>query len=254
MTAAPTPDLDRHTDQPEPTALRKSVGVMIAALGTGALLVLTLVIGQQQAESLARYALYQVAGLVVAALVVGGVVLATDRRPAHLRWGSLDAPASPIAALGVTTTDTWRRVGITFAVIISAVTAVFLYLAYRSELGGVPASSWLLAFALAIPLSLTNALAEELITRWAIVESMRGRWAGQAPWVSALVFGAVHWFGIPGGPVGAVMAGFLGWLLARSIQDTRGIGWAWIIHALQDVLIFTTTLALFVAGLPVPGR
>lgn len=42
------------------------------------------------------------------------------------------------------------------------------------------------------------------------------------------------------------MAGFLGWLMARSIQDIRGIGWAWIIHVCQDILVFTTTLALFV--------
>lgn len=78
-----------------------------------------------------------------------------------------------------------------------------------------------------------------------MVASLTGRWAAAAPWASALIFGSVHWFGIPGGPVGAVMAGFLGWLLARSIQDTRGIGWAWIVHFCQDVLIFTVTIALF---------
>ena len=27
-------------------------------------------------------------------------------------------------------------------------------------------------------------------------------------------------------------------LLARSMLDTRGLGWAWFIHALQDVAIF----------------
>ena len=65
-------------------------------------------------------------------------------------------------------------------------------------------------------------------------------------WASALLFGGVHWFGIPGGPIGALMAGFLAWLLTRSIQDTKGIGWAWIIHFCQDMLIFTVTIALFV--------
>ncbi len=51
---------------------------------------------------------------------------------------------------------------------------MFLFLGYCSQLGGVGWSSWLLALAVAIPLSLTNALTEELITRRAIVESMRG--------------------------------------------------------------------------------
>ncbi len=71
-------------------------------------------------------------------------------------------------------------------------------------------------------------------------------WARFGPLASAVLFGAIHWFGIPGGPVGALMAGFLGWVLARSILDTRGIGWAWFIHFCQDVLIFTATLVLFV--------
>jgi len=35
------------------------------------------------------------------------------------------------------------------------------------------------------------------------------------------------------------MAGFLGWLLARSVVDTRGMFWAWFLHFLQDVVIFT---------------
>lgn len=97
--------------------------------------------------------------------------------------------------------------------------------------------------ALAVPLSASNALVEELVTRWAIVESLRDAWA---PWVSAAVFGGVHYLGVPGGPVGALMAAFLGWLLARSIRDTRGVGWAWIIHACQDMLIFPVTIALFI--------
>ena len=106
-------------------------------------------------------------------------------------------------------------------------------------------SAWATAFAIAIPLSATNALTEELITRWAIVAAFSDTWARYAPWASAVFFGGVHWLGIPGGPIGALMAGFLAWLLARAIQDTGGIGWAWMIHFSQDVLIFTVTIALF---------
>ncbi len=243
MTAQPDLELETQHHRPSPRGL---VGVAIAVIGTAALLALTLAIGQQTAHDLGRYVLYQAAGLAIAALVTVGVVLITGRRPEFLRWGRLGAPTRPITLLQVKATDNWRTVGITFTVIISAVTAVFLFLGYRSQLGAVSWNSWLLALAIAVPLSVTNALTEELITRWAIVESLSGAWARLAPWVSALVFGSVHWFGVPGGPIGALMAGFLGWLLARSIQDVRGIGWAWIIHVCQDVLIFTTTLALFV--------
>ncbi|MBU3995487.1 MAG: hypothetical protein KKF42_06900, partial [Actinobacteria bacterium] len=60
-----------------------------------------------------------------------------------------------------------------------------------------------------------------------------------------VIFGAAHYFGIPGGPVGSIMAGFLAWFATRSIQDTRGIGWSWLLHFLQDMLIFTVTISLF---------
>ncbi|MFH0850449.1 MAG: hypothetical protein V1924_05870 [Candidatus Bathyarchaeota archaeon] len=33
--------------------------------------------------------------------------------------------------------------------------------------------------------------------------------------------------------------GFLGWFLGKSMQETGGFAWAWLIHFLQDVIIFT---------------
>ena len=35
-----------------------------------------------------------------------------------------------------------------------------------------------------------------------------------------------------------VAAWFLGWILARSMLEIRGLAWAWFIHFVQDVLIF----------------
>jgi hypothetical protein len=40
-----------------------------------------------------------------------------------------------------------------------------------------------------------------------------------------------------------IMASFLGWLLATSILDTRGWVWAWLIHAIEDVIIFWSIVA-----------
>ena len=41
--------------------------------------------------------------------------------------------------------------------------------------------------------------------------------------ISALVFGGVHYFGIaPSGVAGAIMAAFIGWFLAKSINETKG--------------------------------
>ena len=62
--------------------------------------------------------------------------------------------------------------------------------------------------------------------------------------VSGLVFGTVHYFGTPGGLVGVIVAGLLGWLLARSVLETRGLFWAWLIHFLQDLVIMGALLSI----------
>jgi hypothetical protein len=55
----------------------------------------------------------------------------------------------------------------------------------------------------------------------------------------AVYFGIMHFYGVPYGVVGVLLAGFLGWILAKSMQETRGLFWAWFIHFWQDVWIFS---------------
>ena len=61
----------------------------------------------------------------------------------------------------------------------------------------------------------------------------------QALLLMATFFGLGHYYGVPYGIVGVLMAGLLGWLLGKSMLETRGFFWAWFIHFLQDVLIFS---------------
>ena len=44
-----------------------------------------------------------------------------------------------------------------------------------------------------------------------------------------------------------ITSGFLGWLLAKSVIETKGLGWALLIHFLQDVVIFGAG-AMIIAG------
>jgi hypothetical protein len=60
----------------------------------------------------------------------------------------------------------------------------------------------------------------------------------QALRLVAAYFGLGHFYGVPYGVIGVVLAWFLGWILARSMLETRGLTWAWFIHFLQDVAIF----------------
>jgi len=56
--------------------------------------------------------------------------------------------------------------------------------------------------------------------------------------VTSLLFGLDHWFGHPSGPSGVLLAGFAGYMWGKSMVETRGLAWAWLIHGFQDVVIF----------------
>jgi len=226
--------------------VRTVIALLPSALGTVALLLLSLAIDQQHQQKLALFFIYQGCSLLISLTVILTTRLAKGTQLRYLRIGDLKAPTNPSKLLGIKATDNWMPVGLTFAALISIATAAYLLIYNWGALATVQLQTWLLAAVLSLPLSALNAFNEEIVSRWAVVEALSGRLARFAPWVSAAIFGTVHFFGTPGGLLGSLMAGFLAWFLARSIQETRGIGWAWIIHFLQDVMILTVMIALFI--------
>jgi len=152
--------------------------------------------------------------------------------------GTLNAPAGPVRWLGIKNTDTWKIVGRNFAIIISVVTGIFIYL--NVARGQTLESEHVRFLPFILLFSMMNAFNEEAITRLSLVTALHGRVPNTVIYLaSALLFGIPHYFGVPGGIVGAIMSAFLGWLLAKSIIETRGMFWAWFIHFLLDVIIFT---------------
>ncbi len=95
-----------------------------------------------------------------------------------------------------------------------------------------------------------NAFNEEMTYKasfLSVLENVVGK--HQALLLMAAYFGVGHFYGVPYGVIGVLMAGFLGWFLGKSMLETRGLWWAWFIHFLQDVLIF----AFLAIGSIVPG-
>jgi hypothetical protein len=45
------------------------------------------------------------------------------------------------------------------------------------------------------------------------------------------------WGAAPTGFVGAIMSMFLGFVLAKSMQETRGFYWAFMIHFMLDLVV-----------------
>jgi membrane protease YdiL (CAAX protease family) len=69
----------------------------------------------------------------------------------------------------------------------------------------------------------------------------------QAMFFNAIFFGLAHYlYGSPPGIIGAGMTGFLAWLISKSMLETSGLAWPWLIHFLPDAMIFFSYALLFV--------
>lgn len=162
--------------------------------------------------------------------------------------GKLDAEAAPIPLI-MNKPSSWRILGpaISAAMCLGLLVFVLAFgsLPSRQSLVAVlPLLPWVLLFAA------SNAFGEEMI--------YRAPWLGaletpvgpvQALLITAVFFGLEHFYGVPYGVVGVIMAFIPGWLMGKAMLETRGFFWAWVIHLSMDTVIF-----FFIAlGSVVPG-
>jgi len=154
-----------------------------------------------------------------------------------LRVGQLDAPAQPEPILWFRKAIPWTRFGPQLLVIFGLGLTTFLFISLRPDFGH-PSHPWqLLPWALAT--AALNAANEEFQFRCVPLAHLRNVLpVREALWLTAIFFGLAHYFGQPSGPIGIVMATIAGWIWAKSMVETRGVGWAFGIHMLQDVVIF----------------
>lgn len=187
----------------------------------------------------ARYQLWLsgVAGLVCLA---AGVM-----NPQNLRdffaVGDVHAPANAVPLLGIGPGESWRTVGTSVSLFATLATTLVVFAPQRRLLRHIgrvwPYLPWVVLFAL------SNSFAEELIYRLGVLVPLAGTVDPSViTLLSAVLFGLPHLRGIPSGVMGALMAGTLGWILARSVLETQGIAWAWGIHFLQDIPIYAATI------------
>jgi hypothetical protein len=154
--------------------------------------------------------------------------------------GDISAPVVPVPVVGIipAANETWLQIGINFAFVITAVTFIFIY--FQLIKGKKIQKQYLHLFFWVAVFSLMNSFTEEMITRFSIVTLLDTLIPLSYIYlVNAFIFGSVHYFGTPGKIPGVLLAGFLGWFLAKSIGETHGFFWAWLIHFLQDVVIIT---------------
>ena len=143
--------------------------------------------------------------------------------------------------------DSWNVNGPLIAVLFTVGSVSLMGIGVSAE-GGTMNETFLMLLPWVLLFSATNAWSEEIFARFVIVAGLTGKLKTSAIClISAIIFGIPHFFGTPSGIFGVIMSGFLGWLLAKSVIETRGLGWALVIHFLQDVIIFGAG-AMILAG------
>jgi len=169
-------------------------------------------------------------GRLLVSLLMIGVLLALGYRRGDffLVRGQVDAPIKPVRWLGFPKPEPWTRFGGQWVIYISLGLLAFL------SIGGRPSLQSFLQAAPMLPavlvLAAMNAFNEELSYRSTLLAGMERVVGSQhALWNAALFFGLAHYFGVPYGIVGVLMSTFLGWMLGKSMLETRGFFWAWFI-------------------------
>ena len=179
---------------------------------------------------------FTLSGAVLVSLTLIGSGI--TRRDLFLCRGNPAAPAQPIPFLGLRKPVPWTWVGPAFILVFALVLAPYLYLTVHpnfslSERIG-------RTFPWSVAVATLNAASEEFQFRSVLLAHLRGLFRpAEIILLTAVYFGLGHYYGQPSGPLGVLMAGFAGWIWARSMIDTRGGLWAFSIHMVQDIVIFT---------------
>jgi membrane protease YdiL (CAAX protease family) len=174
-------------------------------------------------------------------LVAGAMaltVLDLSRRDLFLVRGDLAAPGRiPLTDMSLP----WTWMGPLLLLIFGAATAGLMVAARQPAMEGLPRLIRLLPVVLVF--SAINAFGEEFIFRSVLLARLEPHVGSeQALWMTSLRFGLGHWYGNPSGPVGVVGAMFLGLMLGKSMLETRGFVWAWLVHFVLDVAIFSAVI------------
>lgn len=175
------------------------------------------------------------------ALITIAVLFALMRRRESffLVGGQRDADAEPVRWLGMKGPITWQTLGPIVAVAGTVIIAVVMGLSNPPT--GATLVKALPLLPAAVLFAATNAFSEEVSFRSALLAPLHGVVGkGQAMALTAVFFGLAHYSGgVPLATVPTVlMTGFLGWLMGKSMLETRGFRWPWLIHFVNDIPVF----------------
>ena len=166
------------------------------------------------------------------------LLMGLRRKDFFLVKGKINAPVEPSKLLGMKKPEPWTRIGSIFAIVFTIVTLAIEMLSYRPSVDAFVKVLPLIPVSLLI--AVVNAFNEEFTLRAAPLSTLLPAIGKQqALMITTLFFGLGHYYGVPSGVPGVLLSAFLGWFLGKSLVETKGFFWAWLIHFLPDAFIFT---------------
>ncbi len=155
-----------------------------------------------------------------------------------LSFGDLKTIAVKEKWLGINGNSNWYINGAQLLLFVSLVTSIFIFVTVRNQVSTVNFNFSFIPYILLFAFS--NSLAEELIYRYCVVGGLNMYFSKSFILItSAILFGLPHFFGMPNGIAGVIISGILGYILCKATVETNGLFIAWLIHFIQDIIIFT---------------
>ncbi|MBZ0297495.1 MAG: CPBP family intramembrane metalloprotease [Anaerolineae bacterium] len=172
------------------------------------------------------------------------LVMGLKRHDFFLTVGKLNAIAEPERWGIPRKAETWPGFGGRYALIIIVLLLLFMVPGLQPPISLSSLSSGLVLFAALC--ALMNAFAEEFLYRAALLPQVLPLFGkGSSLFLIASWFGLAHYFGIPMGITGVIITTIGGWVFAKAMVETHGIGWSMFLHFISD---FTIYLVILLAG------
>ncbi len=173
------------------------------------------------------------------------LLLCNSPEEAYLVKGDLSVKPEPIRLRIYPHSIGWGRLSVYSAFAIAAVTLFLTLFTVTGFSMPETVSDLPRHLPVILLLALVNSVSEGFMFRNAILAPLKNILPkAQVLLVAAAFFGMAHFYGAPSGVLGVVMSGVLGWYLSKSMYETGGLVASWIIHFMQDVVIFATLMLL----------
>lgn len=163
--------------------------------------------------------------LILGFFIIFFVLFLIKKNPSkfYFSMGDLNAKVKPVKWLAVQDNIYWKGLGSEFGIYLSI--GILIYLLFAN---GIPAINDLMQVVRYIPLIIIfaaiNSVYEELVYRaslLSVLESVIGE--RHALSITTLYFGIGHFYGAPAGIIGIIMSSLLGYILGKSMIETRGV-------------------------------